>query len=260
MLEKWKGLIIRTTDVGDFDRMLTVLVAEIGKISVFCRGIKRCNNSMQAATQLFCYSEFMLYRGRGSSYRLQECTPIETFFTLREDIEKLALATYLVDVAGEICLESNNETDMLRLTLNALWCLEKSDIPHVQLKGTFELRTAAISGFLPRLSACGACGAENGDGGCVLDVMDGCLLCRPCYDRQRAEPVTDSGAHIFLPLSPGTLAAMHYVLSARAEKQFSFRLDASLYREFQNVCETYLLSHIGHGFHTLSFYKSLEAL
>ena len=52
MVEKWKGLVIRVTDVGDYDRMLTILVWEIGKIPVYCRGVKRYTSNNMSATEL----------------------------------------------------------------------------------------------------------------------------------------------------------------------------------------------------------------
>ena len=193
MIEKWKGLVIRVTDVGDFDRMLTVLVWEIGKIPVFCRGVKRYTNANMHATELFCYSEFVLYRGKGRTYQLREATPLESFPSLRADLNRLALATYLLDVANEICLEGNNEQAMLRLTLNALWCIEKNEKDPALIKGTYEMRAAAIAGFLPRLDCCAGCGAQDGAQRVYLQVMDGCLLCESCREAMLAQPQDPSG-------------------------------------------------------------------
>lgn len=257
MIEKWKGLVIRVTDVGDFDRMLTVLVWEIGKIPVFCRGVKRYTNANMHATELFCYSEFVLYRGKGRTYQLREATPLESFPSLRADLNRLALATYLLDVANEICLEGNNEQAMLRLTLNALWCIEKNEKNPALIKGTYEMRAAAIAGFLPRLDCCAGCGAQDGAQRVYLQVMDGCLLCESCREAMLAQPQDPEQAHLFLLLSPDVLAAVQYVLTAPQQRQFAFWLDTTELATFADVCETYLLSHVGHGFYSLSFYKSL---
>lgn len=260
MIEKWKGLVIRVTDVGDYDRMLTILVWEIGKIPVYCRGVKRYTSNNMSATELFCYSEFVLFRSKNNSYTLRECTPIETFFSLRNDLERLSLATYLVDIANEICLEGNNEQAMLQLTLNALWCLEKNQKPPMLIKGAYEMRAAAIAGFLPRLDACGVCGKTEGADAVYLDVMDGCLLCRECCEKKKAQPPEEGVAQLYLLLSPDVLAALHYVLCADAKRQFSFSLEPSALVAFAHVCESYLLNHIGHGFYSLSFYKSLLSM
>ena len=61
MTIRTRGLIIRETDVSDYDKMMTVLTAEHGKISVFGRGVKRYTSPYFHAAQLFCYSDFLLF-------------------------------------------------------------------------------------------------------------------------------------------------------------------------------------------------------
>ena len=262
MIEKWNGLVIRSTDIGDYDRILTVLTAERGKITVFCRGVKRFQSRIAHGTDLYTYAEFVLFRGK-EDYRLQECSPIETFFSLRQDIEKLSLAGYFCDVANEICLEDNNERDMLQLLLNALWCLQKGEKPPQLIKAAYEFRSAAIAGFAPDLSICLSCKNANGSSP-TLDVMAGGILCGECAERTRdallAGALDPGEARILLPLSQDVLAGLHYILTADAKRQFSFTVDPSVLPQLNAAAETYLISHIGHSFKTLSFYKSLAGM
>lgn len=107
MTIRTRGLIIRETDVSDYDKMMTVLTPDYGKISVFGRGIKRYTSPYFHAAQLFCYSDFLLY-AKKQYYILNECECVESFFSLRDEIGALSLATYLADIAGDICLEGEN--------------------------------------------------------------------------------------------------------------------------------------------------------
>ena len=43
------GLILRDTDTKETDKILTVLTAEMGKISVIARGARRKNSRLAAA-------------------------------------------------------------------------------------------------------------------------------------------------------------------------------------------------------------------
>lgn len=94
MTIRTRGLIIRETDVSDYDKMMTVLTPDYGKISVFGRGIKRYTSPYFHAAQLFCYSDFLLY-AKKQYYILNECECVESFFSLRDEIGALSLATYL---------------------------------------------------------------------------------------------------------------------------------------------------------------------
>ena len=154
MLITVKGLVIRETPVGDFDKMLSVLTAEHGKISVFARGAKKMKSPFFVSTQMFCYSEFVLRKTTDIFY-ISEGTLIEGFFDLRNTLEGSALASYIADVARDISTENTDESKLLRLTLNSLFAIAKGKKPLPLIKAVFELRAVCYAGFLPRHGADG---------------------------------------------------------------------------------------------------------
>ena len=74
-----KGLVIREQTTGENDRLVTLLTADHGLVRAFVRGGKQLKNRRAAATSLFCYGEFALYRGR-DAYTVDSAAPIEVFF------------------------------------------------------------------------------------------------------------------------------------------------------------------------------------
>ena len=62
---------------------------------------------------------------------------------------------------------------------------------------------------------------------------------------------------VMIPLSPSVLAALRYVLAAEPSRILSFTLEENELGGFSKVSETYLLSHLGHSFDTLDFYKMI---
>ena len=98
-----------------------------------------------------------------------------------------------------------------------------------------------------------------------LDVMNGRILCDDCMRRAallsaREKAVSEDirEAEIFLPLSPSVTAAIRFVLNAGEGRFLAFSLDAGELEGFCRAAETYLLSHLGHGFDTLEFYRSVK--
>ena len=197
------------------------------------------------------------------------------FHTISSTIEGAALASYLCEVADELTVEEEPSPQMLQLVLNTLWIIAAADRPLHIVKGAFELRAAAIAGFCPDLSSCAACSCTDGGEISFLDVMNGRLICGDCYDklyRERLEwaaaylpkdaPLTDEYGQsiLFRRLNPSALRALRYILYTHPKRQFSFTVDEEGLPLFADACETYLLHHVGHGYRTLSFYKSLEQL
>ena len=253
-----RGLVVRETQTGEYDKILTVITEEMGRISVSGKGVRSLKSKHMPATQLFCYSDFVLRKSHGFFY-ISDSALRESFFNLRMDLNKLALASYLCDVAAEFAVEGVGDEELLRLTLNTLYALAGTrPIPLVQIKAAFELRVAAIEGYLPDLSACGNCGTQTA-GGFVLDVMNGRLLCVDCLRTiRRTEDLTDeSTAHIYLRLTPAVLEAMRFTIGAPGGRYLSFTLAEDELGRYASACEKYLLNHIEHGFYTLEFYKSL---
>ena len=91
MLYTTDGIVLRTLDSGDHDRLLTVLTPHGGRISVMAKGARSMNNKLMPLSQQYVYGNFEIYR-RGEFQWLRGGSVNEAFYALRSDIEKLALA------------------------------------------------------------------------------------------------------------------------------------------------------------------------
>ena len=72
-------------------------------------------------------------------------------------------------------------------------------------------------------------------------------------DMARSEDLRE--AIVMLPASRAVVDALRYVTSVDSRKMLSFELSKDDLHDFARCAETYLLSHLGHGFDTLEFYK-----
>jgi len=265
-----EGVVLRTTDVGDRDRMLTLLTPQYGKLSVFARSVRKITSSGLSASQLFAYGKYTLRRG-SSHFYLRESSVLETFLGISTTIEGASLAAYLCEVADELTLPDVECRDMMQLVLNTLWTISENKKPLYLIKGAFEFRAAAIAGYTPDLRGCAVCDKQSlGDNG-MIDVMNGRLLCSECYQSLYQKqlqsayhpdlntPITDEFSQPILlrRLTPAALAAIRYVLYTPAKRQFAFSVEDEGILLFRDACESYLLHHVGHGYKTLSFYKSV---
>ncbi len=247
---KTNGLVIRETAVGENDKILTVLTPELGKISVYCKGVRSIKSHRIASTQLFCYDELTL-AVRGDKYTLGEACLIENFFDIRGDISKFALAQYFADLLCEVSTENEDQSELLSLALNALYILV-SDKPIKLVKSVFELRVLCAIGLTPDLSECDSCGKVENE--YYLDPIGGTVRCSGCLLNSHGDPY-GSRAYIFVPSY--VLRAMLYIINANKKRIFAFSAEDSLLSELETVCEKYTLSQIGRGFDSLNFYKSL---
>lgn len=240
-----KGLIIKEQNVGERDKLVTVLTADMGIIRAFVRGAKSVKSNKQSATGLLSYSELTMYEGR-DAYVIDDAKPVEVFFGLRNDIEKLALAQYFAELAFELAPKESGAGEYLRVILNCLYFLANGKYPPAKLKAIAELRLLSLSGYMPNLVACDKCG-EYESNTMYFNFEHGLLYCENC-----------AGSEIALPIPLEIISAMRHIVFAELAVLFEFSLPDESYEELSYITETYLKTKTDRAFRTLDFYKSLR--
>ena len=118
-----RGLVLRTTEYKETDRILTVLSADRGLLTMKARGVRSNRSKLKGACQLLTYAEFTVGEAHGFS-SITEATALEMFPELRTDIELLALASYFAQLAEVLSQEDAASPALLPLILNALYALD----------------------------------------------------------------------------------------------------------------------------------------
>lgn len=256
MLFEVRGLVIRTVDIKETDRLVTIFTEERGAVTALARGARSLKSRKLAATMQFCYGNYVLYQ-QGDKLWIKEAELIESFFDIRKTIEGLALSNYVAEVLSDVAVEEA-ESDLLRLSLNTLYAIAKGKYSLSKIKAVFEIRTASIIGFMPDVISCHKCHGKEGD--FFFDIMGGVIECRDCRDKailERAVLVDPHESKIITILSPGAKDALGYSIYSPLEKIFSFNLSDEDMRLFSRATEEYLLNQIGHSYKSLDFYKDV---
>lgn len=238
------GLVIREQSIGESDRLITVLTAKHGLVRAFSRGSKTTKSKKLAATALLSYSDFTFSKKK-DAFSVEEALIKEVFFELRNDIEKMALAQYFCELSYEFCEEDYESEEVLRLFLNSLWLLKDGKKSPDFIKAVTELRLMALSGYMPSVIGCEACG-EYETTKMNFNLESGKLYCDNCV----AEPGS-------VALNISVVTAIRYVCLSELSKIFSFTLKDESLSAFCAVCENYLLGRTQRKFKTLDFYNSI---
>ncbi len=257
------GLILRESPIGENDKLLTVLTAEEGRVLMTAKGARSLKSKVLPLCRLFTYANLEYYEKNDRRW-LSGGSINDSFFGLNGEIEGFALASYIVQVAAEITDEGVEAGEILRTTLNTLYCIQTKKKPYEQIKAVYEFYAACVSGFCPDLSVCADCGGEGG-GTVWLDVMNGSLVCDECLRKRSGNlpiPETDaySARNVLVPLDASALAALRHIVSAPLPRLFSFHLsEGESMDAFCRAAEVYLINHLERSFDTLDFYHSIKS-
>ncbi len=258
------GLITRVHEVGASDKLINIITPERGRIGVMVKGGRSPSSKLTPISQLFTYGNFEIYE-KNSMYWLKGGGATNSFYGLSSDISRVSLATYLCELANELTDEDEECAELLRLLLNSLYLLSRGDKAQEIIKSAFEMRVAAISGYMPELFGCAYCHSDSAEF-LYLDVMGGKLVCTDCQAKrgQRVPRISKDfddvpETSVLCGMSPSTLAAIRYIVSAPEKKLFSFDLkDADDLHDLSRACEAYIVNHLGRSFDSLDFYKVVK--
>lgn len=241
---KAKGIILKQRDYGEANRMLTVFTDEYGIIKAASHGARRLKSRQAAASQFLCLSEFIFYKGSSDIVTVNAIEPIDTFYPIQEDIEKLSLGTYFADVLYYTLESANPDIRLLRLFLNTLYAMAYTKISQEKIKAVFELRCMACGGFMPVLEQCTMCGKI--DELTHFRLRAGGSICEKCAAR------TD------IRMDAQMLAVMRYILEAEDKKIFAFRASDTVVSRVGELTEKYIAYQLDTDFSSLDYYKKIK--
>lgn len=236
-----RGIIIREKAIFESDKVLEILTESFGVVTAFAKGAKKPKSKLRSGTALFTYGEFTLYPTR-DTYNLDECAPVELFFNLRADFERLALAQYFCEIFLWLAPEREHSPEHFELMTRAVHLLNKGEVAFEILKAAVELRLLAISGYLPAVERCAGC--EGGENLYKFAVSEGVCYCGGCAAGKNG-----------IAFDGGALQALRHVLYADLKKIFGFNLGEKSLKQLSEIAEEFLLASAGRGFKSLEFIK-----
>lgn len=185
MLSRMEGIVIRSMDYGEGNKIVSLFTEAAGKVSVMVRGAKKTNSRFAAVAQLFTHGDFVFFKsGHGGMGTLNNAELIEGYQKLREDLYMAAYGAYIAEMYERLMPEQESHPMMfiqLKAAMDAL--AEGKDgmiVIHI-----VEMKMLALSGYLPQLDACVSCGSDislstEGPQHVWLSVNHGGAICQRC--------------------------------------------------------------------------------
>lgn len=242
---KTRGMVIREVKVGDYDKILTLVTEELGKISVSARGVRRSGNRYSAGTQVFSYCDWVLYKSK-NTYTLNSCEILDSFYEIREDMTLLTYAAHMLQLVNDTIYENQSAKEQLTVLLYALkTLLSKNRTPSLIIR-VFALKIVQLMGFVPFLSGCCLCGTKEINE--IYFSFDNCgFVCEECQKHRKN----------IIKVKTGTAKALIYVVCAEPHKAFGFELSPDVLENFSEVVDKYVDDRLEKKYNRMSFLHEL---
>lgn len=177
MIFKTKGIILKRTNLGEADRIVTIFTDKFGKIKVVAKGVRKTLSKMAGHLEPFCLTSFQIAQGRNldviTSAVVEKC-----FFGLRSNLEKTNVCFYMAEIVDKMVEESVPHEEIFDLLDSAF--SHANELISPLLISYFEINFLSEMGFKPELYECVSCQTKIVAGSNNFDFDRGGLVCVEC--------------------------------------------------------------------------------
>lgn len=241
-----EGIVLRTRNIGEADRIVTLLTKEKGKIEAVARGARRPRNRLVGATQHFSYLRALIFTGK-SLDQLSQGEIIKSFAPLRADLMKMAYATWWSELLDVFLPLAEVNTEVFLFALAGLVVLEKTVDPML-VSRAFELRLLRYLGYEPVLDRCLCCQESTPPSWAGFAPTEGGMLCTACA---KADGVK------LIPTRPAARQVMSELYRADLRAVARQPIDSVLGQELGRLLFAFIQHRAEKPLKSLSFLQSL---
>lgn len=239
--------MLRRTDFGEADRLLTVFTPERGKLRLVAKGARKPSSRKSGHVELFSHGQFLVAVGRELDIVTQAET-VEPFLPLREDLLRTTYAYYVAELADAFTAEHDENQPLFRLLKDTFgWLCAATDL--LLLARYYELHLLGLVGYQPQLFVCGSCRKQLEPEPNYLSAAEGTVFCRRCgYERLGTAE-----------LSVNVLKVLRFLQTRDWETCRLLRLSPGSHAEAERVMADYVTYHLERKLKSVDFLHRLRA-
>lgn len=243
---KTEAIVMRRTDVGEADRVLTLLTPDHGKLRAIAKGIRKPVSRKAGHLELLTRVDLLLAHGRDLDH-ITQAQSLDVYPQVREDLARLAHASYVIELLDRFTVEQQEAGELYLLLRWALSTLDDGADPG-RLARFFELQLLAHAGYQPELRRCTVCRREIVAEDQFFSLLDGGVVCPRCAE-------TRSGL-IAIGVEP--LKFLRYFQAQPWSKVAGLRLSQGLVSEMEYVLQRYLVALLERQLKSVEFLKLIR--
>ena len=261
-----EALVLKRTDIGEADRILTLFTPNRGKMRAVAKGIRRPISKKAGHLELLNRSQLQLALGRNLDI-ITQAEGRENFLQLRNQLWHMTCGYYLVELVDRFVEDSTPHLDIYAILLEALRYLD-ADASALQqqraqsaeintklvdehghtrlLLRYFEIRLLTAIGYEPVLQQCAQCASELQPEENGFRASLGGALCPQCsrfWERR---------------LSLNALKVLRFLQQRKWIEASYLNLDAKLQVELEAIMHDLLRFHLERDLKSWSFLDMLN--
>jgi DNA repair protein RecO (recombination protein O) len=161
-----EAVVLRSIRLGEADRVLHLYTETQGRVGAVAKGARKTMSRFGARLEPLSHVELVLHRGRGELQTVTSAQLVRSHSEAREDYYRFSVG--MIGAEAMLRLFSEEEANERAFTALTRFLDLLDATPHAADRPTldplglaFQLKLLWLAGYLPHVTACAECGAEQ---------------------------------------------------------------------------------------------------
>ncbi|HUS15024.1 MAG TPA: DNA repair protein RecO [Chloroflexia bacterium] len=154
-LYRTEAIVLRRSEIGEADYILTLFTPHLGKIRVVAKGVRKPTSHMGGHVELFSRSRMQLATARNLDI-VTQCEVLDAHRPIGEELDRIAYAFYLVELIDRLTPDEQENYAVYKLLADGLSHLDTAGTPEL-LQHWYEIQLLGLLGYRPELIQCVQC-------------------------------------------------------------------------------------------------------
>ena len=242
-----EAVVLRHSDYGEADRMLTLYTRQLGKTRALAKGARKIASRKAGHIEPFTQVKLQLAKGRDMLLVTQADT-VDAYLPLRENLMLTGQASYVLELLDRFTYVDEIENpSTYRLLTDTLTRLASNDDPWLVIR-YYEMRLLDLLGFRPQLIQCVNCGREIKAEDQFFSFRAGGVICPRC----------GQGLPQLKPISVETLKYLRHFQRSNYRDASRARPGSEVQKEAEDLMQGYFTYLLERELNTPGFLKKIQ--
>ena len=241
-----EAIVLRHSDWGEADRILTLFSQEAGKLRAIAKGVRKPRSRKAGHLEPFTRVNLMLAQGR-DLWIVTQAETVDAYLPLREDLVRVGYAAYAIELLDRFTYEEGENRSLFKLLSETLDRISSEVDPALPVR-YYEVRLLDLLGFRPQFFNCASCGKEIQAEDQYFSAEQGGVLCPSC----------GKGFPGAVPISTNALRYLRHFQRSPYKEAARAHLTISLNHEIEQVMQHYLTYLLERGLNTPNFLRRVR--
>ena len=186
-----EGIVVRTRNLGEADRIVILLTPDYGLLSCVARGGRKPKSKIGGQTDLLRHIAVSLNTGRSDLHIISQVETINAHLGLQTDLDRLTLASHMAEVSQHFSTEGAANPSLFAHLRNSLAHTDATDTPKLPLLRLWhDVQLLTVSGWEPELYHCVRTGTELTEGDHWWSAIEGGVVTQGYSELARQRTAT----------------------------------------------------------------------